>query len=44
MKKRIKLFCLACIAVLCLPMVVCAEETTPKATFDGTTEIKYKAL
>ncbi len=40
MKKRLKILCLICIAVLSLPMVVCAE-ATPKATFDGSAEIKY---
>jgi len=40
MKKRIKFLCILCIAMLSLPMTVCAEET-PKATFDATTELKY---
>ena len=40
MKKRIKFLCILCIAMLSLPMTVCAEET-PKATFDGTNELKY---
>lgn len=40
MKKRVKILCMLCIAILSLPMVVCAAET-PKATFDGSKEIKY---
>lgn len=40
MKKRLLILCMFCITVLSLPMITYAENT-PRATFDGSTEIKY---